>query len=215
MKQIVAIVGDYYHAHDVIKQSLLKSLDTQLAMKQVQVDFRSVADLSYILKDRPDAVVLYAWGWVDGHREQKWLTEELSEQIVSYVHDGGSWLAWHTGMSSYNEESSYIHMLRGHFVTHPRPKLITYTGSGSSPLIAEGETFTIVDEHYFVQCDEAHTEVFLRSRSEDGESIAGWHHSYGKGHVCCLTPAHDERGLNDPSLLALLSRTIDYIVTKS
>lgn len=211
MKQIAAIVGDYYHSHDVIKQSLLKALDPQLAANQVQVDFRSVAELSDLLKDPPDVVVLYAWGWLDGRQEQKWLTESLSEQIVTYVNNGGSWLAWHTGMSSYDEESSYIKMLRGHFITHPRPKQITYTGTGTSPIIAKDATFTIVDEHYFVHCDEAHTEVFLRSSSEDGQSIAGWHHRFGKGLVCCLTPAHDDRGLSDPSFINLLQQTLLFV----
>ncbi|MCD1261114.1 ThuA domain-containing protein [Paenibacillus athensensis] len=81
---------------------------------------------------------------------------------------------------------------------------------GAEPLIDSGATFAFSDEHYFVACDEANTEVFLRSSSRDGEAIAGWRHAAGAGRVCCLTPAHKPEGLNDPHFQQVLRECVRW-----
>ncbi|KRE46591.1 hypothetical protein ASG81_11075 [Paenibacillus sp. Soil522] len=72
-------------------------------------------------------------------------------------------------------------------------------------------TFEFVDEHYFVHCDEENTEVFLRSASTDGESIAGWRHRFAAGRVSCLTPAHREEGLLHSDFSGWLKREIEWL----
>jgi hypothetical protein len=76
------------------------------------------------------------------------------------------------------------------------------------------KAFSLSDEHYFVQCDDENTEVYLRSTGEAGDSIAGWKHSYGKGKVCCFTPAHTKEGMLDENISLLLAEQIKLILTR-
>jgi type 1 glutamine amidotransferase len=162
------------------------------------------------LEELPDAVILFAEDRIapTTNPDLKWMTPAISDQIVHYVENGGSWLAWHSGLASYPVDSSYTRMLRGYFLSHPdQHELVSYT----SVNVEQPEAFEIMDEHYFVHCDAGRTEVFLRSSSVDGESIAGWRHPYGAGRVSCLTPAHREEGLLDSSLLSLLRCEIEWL----
>lgn len=199
MKQIVAIVGDYYHPEADSRAALLAALRPAMEAGRLNVKFIGKEQLAAALADKPDAVVLFAEDRVapqeDGDR--KWMTPELAALIARYVEAGGGWLAWHSGLASYDPTGAYVDMLRGYFLYHPdEHRTVTYTG--------EGGEFAILDEHYFVECRTEATEVFLRSSSADGESIAGWRHGYGAGRVLCLTPAHRPEGLLHDGVLKLL-----------
>lgn len=212
MKKVTAILGDHAHDGELSKRSLLEALNPLIEEEKLEVNFASVTDMPAVLKSNPDVIVLYAWGRsIEVPRVgTTWLSEVVSDQIVNYVENGGAWLAWHTGMSSYDSKSSYIKMLRGYFISHPVPKLIKYTASDATIFGQQIMPFEFVDEHYFVHCDESNTNVFLRSFSEDGQSIAGWHHQHGEGLVCCLTPAHTHEGLFNASFLTVLQHAIRW-----
>ncbi|WP_052087821.1 hypothetical protein [Paenibacillus wynnii] len=72
------------------------------------------------------------------------------------------------------------------------------------------ESFSFKDEHYFVECAEDKTEVFLRSTSSDGASAAGWAHFFGRGRVGCITPAHLAEGLLNPDFIAVMRRLFTW-----
>ncbi|RSK26111.1 trehalose utilization [Bacillus sp. HMF5848] len=202
MKKIVAVLGDYWHQEDMI----IESLEAAIKNQQAQVSYIRYHDLNKALNDRPDAVILYKENRLNPLDEivETWMTPTLMEQIVSYVEQGGGWLAWHTGMASYPSDSSYINMLKGSFTYHPDMQEITYTYSDGSV------AFSFIDEHYFVDCQTEETDVFLLSQSIDGHSIAGWQHPFGKGKVCCITPAHTKEGLNDTRFTTLLREKIAF-----
>jgi type 1 glutamine amidotransferase len=206
MKTIYAIVGDHYHAEDHIRQSLSLALKPWAEAESVQLEYITTEELAERLQRKPSALVLFKEDRVNPRDEQvvHWLTEEISAAMVRYVEEGGGLLVWHSGLASYPQESAFIQMLRGFFEYHP-PKHQTVTYSGSLPADPSAAvSFDILDEHYFVTCDEAHTNVFLKSKSVDGESIAGWTHQVGKGRVVCLTPAHNVEGLLHKDMLELL-----------
>jgi type 1 glutamine amidotransferase len=211
MKKVVAIVGDFYHDVDLAKESLLEALSPLIEEKKIELKFALVTDIAEELKSQPDMVVLFAEDRLDpqGDPDAKWMTEEVSDQIVHYVENGGAWFGWHSGLASYDVKSSYVGMLRGYFLSHPNQnKPVRYTTDKETVFGETVTPFEFMDEHYFVSCDEANTNVFLRSSSEDGESIAGWHHAFGKGQVCCLTPAHRREGLMDPTFNGLLRNSL-------
>jgi len=213
MKQVLAIVGDFYHDMDLAKESLLEALSTHIEDNRISLKFALVTDISEELKRQPDMVVLFAEDRIDPQAEHvaTWMTKEVSDEIVQYVENGGAWFGWHSGLASYAVESSYVGMLRGYFLTHPKDnKLVRYTSNGETVLGENVTPFEFLDEHYFVYCDESRTNVFLRSSSVDGESIAGWHHTFGKGLVCCLAPAHRREGLMDPSFIHILRHSLSW-----
>ncbi|MFC0211024.1 ThuA domain-containing protein [Paenibacillus chartarius] len=225
MKRIVAVVGDYYHDAALIKESLEAAQREQDV--RWQVEYATVEQLTGKLSENPEAVLLFKEDRIQPQDapDRLWMSADLAARIVSYVESGGGWLAWHSGLASYAVEGAYVQMLRGYFKYHPSEhQTVTYVGGYPGDTAAGGAEcreraedgnrrvqFAIVDEHYFVHCDTERTNVFLRSRSVDGESIAGWSHSFGKGRVCCLTPAHLRDGLLHPEQLGLLRQCISWL----
>ncbi len=214
MKRVVALLGDYYHSTEIIKDSLECALQSLTSPAEILIDYVTCAELSAALDAKPDTVVLFKEDRLNPEDEsvEHWMKDELAGKIARYVADGGGWLAWHSGLSSYAVGAPYTAMLRGYFEYHPaQHQQVRYTGR--YPGFAESSSalaFEILDEHYFVICDLEKTNVFLRSDSVDGRSSGGWFHQYGNGRVCCLTPAHNKEGLHHPALLGLVRSAVTW-----
>lgn len=206
MKRIAAYIGDYYHPAKPIRQALESALHVELKDGSLAIRFAESPEqlTDWLERDEADAAILFAEDRVapEEDPEKTWMNDEKAARIVRFVERGGGWLAWHSGLASYPEEGVYVRMLKGHFVMHPAEhQAVRYAPEGEA--VPPG-SFEIADEHYFVHCDEAETEVFLRSESVDGRSVAGWRHRFGNGRVCCLTPAHRPAGLADEAFQSAL-----------
>ena len=214
MKRVVALLGDYYHSTEIIKNSLESALQSLTRLGEILIDYVTSAELSAALDAKPDTVVLFKENRLNPEDEsvEHWMTDELAGDIARYVADGGGWLAWHSGLASYAVGSLYTSMLRGYFEYHPaQHQQVRYTGRYPGSAENSGSfDFEIFDEHYFVICDTENTNVFLRSASVNGRSVGGWFHEYGNGRVCCLTPAHNKEGLHHPTLLGLVRSAVTW-----
>lgn len=207
--KILAVVGDYWHKEEMIKDCLDAVLESN-DLTYVKYD-----ELRDALSERPDAVILYKENRLNPMDENPamWMNEEIMETIVTYVKEGGGFLAWHSGMAEYPIDSQYIDMLRGAFLHHPsQMQTIAYKKLGGD--LSE-IAFQFIDEHYFVTCKTDETNVFLTSESIDGTSIAGWEHSFGNGRVCCLAPAHTALGLMNETFQELLREKITWCARKN
>ncbi|GGM39836.1 hypothetical protein GCM10011351_27480 [Paraliobacillus quinghaiensis] len=142
------------------------------------------------------------------------MTDGISEQITGYVSNGGSWLAWPSGMASYDNSPLYLNMLKGSFNHHPEQNQVTYKLVDEEIVTLEDPIFTFEDEHYFVTCETKETTIFLESTSDEGKSIAGWYHTFEDGKVLCSAPAHNETGLTHQSTLQLLTQSITWLLEK-
>lgn len=213
---ITAVVGDFFHEESWIRSSLEEALHRHGLYDAIRIRYATYGQLSERLAEKPDAVILFMEDRLNPRDPEimRWMSPEIARQIADYVEQGGRWLGWHSGLASYEKIDGYIGMLRGHFKFHPKEHSeVTYMTSANGLGIPEHVRFSFVDEHYFVECDEANTNIFLRSSSKDGESIAGWHHSFGQGKVCCLTPAHTKDGLSSPDFLAILGPILRWVVS--
>jgi type 1 glutamine amidotransferase len=214
VKKIVALLGDYWHAADDAKAGLEAAMKRLPNKDEIDLQYITYKEVSQVLGEKPDLFINAKMDQLNPRDEQviNWLTEELDTKLVNYVEEGGSVLAWHAGMAGYSSESNYIHMLRGYFNYHP-PGLqeVTY-------MLKENEksgenTFFLSDEQYFVHCDKVNTEVDLWSTGVDGDSIAGWKHSFGKGKICCFTPAHTREGMVNENVSRLLAEKINWMLS--
>jgi len=215
MSRIAAVIGDFYHPAEPIREALAAAHAETLVSGELSIDYYPVEGLAEVLASRPDAVIVFKEDRLNPEDAQvdTWMTDELQAAIVRYVEAGGGWLAWHSGLASYPVGGAYNGLLRGYFLHHPEQhSVVTYRVVAAGQPIEQAPTFAFSDEHYFVSCDEANTEVFLRSSSRDGEAIAGWRHEAGAGRVCCLTPAHKPEGLNDPHFQQLLRDCVRWSV---
>jgi type 1 glutamine amidotransferase len=213
MKKIVIISGDYYHRKEWINASLDQALTLLSENEKVEYVDIHTDELLVELKNKPDAVILFKEDRVNPTEEKidTWMTEEIDEAITAYVQQGGGWLGWHSGLASYAIDSNYSQMLKGYFEYHPNHhSQVKYTSVRGNDVFGP-VSFEIKDEHYFVKVKEEETTIFLTSESEDGSSTAGWFHDFGKGRVCCLTPAHNKEGLLDDSFTQLLAKTIKWV----
>jgi hypothetical protein len=212
--KISAVVGDYYHRGEWAEEALRKSLES---IEHADLRLVSVSDLASEFEQKPDLIILFKEDRLNPTDEQidLWMHHGVQDGIVRYVENGGSWLAWHSGFASYDPEGPYVQMLRGHFEHHPdKHQMVRYSAVSNSIGLECESGYEILDEHYFVKCDEEHTNVILRSSSVDGDSIAGWAHTYGDGKVCCFAPAHNYEGLQHPGVVNSLSRIIEWCAGK-
>lgn len=212
MKRICAVIGDYYHPEEWIREALESALKPGLDDGRWKLSYASESELPAVLDQRPDLVVLFKEDRVDPEADasKTWMTDEIGRMIAGYVQSGGGWLAWHSGLASYPMDSPYVGMLRGAFEYHPAEhQVVRYEGFEPADR-GKPVSFEVMDEHYFVVCDEQNTNVFLRSASVDGRSIGGWRHEFGRGRVCCLTPAHRREGMLHEGVQRLLHSSVVY-----
>jgi type 1 glutamine amidotransferase len=215
MIKLAAVLGDYYHSSEWAKQSLKSAL--KVGREDVQINYCSPEQLPEVLRKQPHAVILFKENRINplDKNAGTWMTEELSMEITNYVENGGSWLAWHSGLASYPTEDSYGKMVRGSFLYHPEiHQQVHYKATEGNAIVPGSTTFEIVDEHYFVHCDKENTNVFLFAESIDGQAEAGWFHRYGEGKVCCLTPAHNKEGLMNQDFLNVLRNCVHWLIFK-
>lgn len=214
VKSIAVIIGDYFHEGHIIKDAIEAALGMHQLGSKVQLHLIPVEQIMDMLSSKPDAVILFKENRLNPADAEiiRWMSEDVAQEIERYVQAGGTWLAWHAGLASYNTSGAYITLLKGHFITHPKKHSEVYYTVVENSLGITSMTFTLVDEHYFVACHDQHTHIFMRSASVDGESVAGWYHEYGKGKVCCLTPAHTREGLMNEHLVDILGTIIKWML---
>ena len=213
--RIIAVMGDYYHDVDLFKDTLdhvLKNLEDST----IEIKYVNRHDLVNHLTNKVNLVILASENRLNPAAEKvdTWMTENISKQITEYVSNGGAWLAWHSGMASYDNVPRYLNMLKGSLNHHPAQNEVTYKLVDEEVVTLEGPIFTFEDEHYFVTCETKETTIFLESISDKGKSIAGWYHTFEDGKVLCFTPAHKETGLTHQSTIQLLTHSITWLLDK-
>jgi len=204
-KRVLAVLGDFYHKEELANQALDAAVQQ---LDQIKVEYGTVQNLVTSLQTKPDVVILFAENRLNPQEQvvNTWMDDAAAKAIHTYVSEGGGWIAWHSGLASYENIQEYTSLLRGYFKHHPeKHQIVTYYGDSI-------DSFEILDEHYFVHCDVDNTNVFLKSESVDGSSIAGWEHPVGEGRVVCLAPAHREEGLLHPTLVKLLANSIKSLL---
>ena len=203
MKTIHAFVGDFYHNHDVTYNALVR-YTAELGTVRVVRHF--IDDIASVIASNPDAILIAREDRLNPEEDTEpntWLTPVLDDAIEAYVAGGGRFLALHAGIASYPETSKYVGVTKGYFVSHPPGTCqVRYHGTGYD--------FTIDDEKYFVNVMQDQTQVYLKSESEHGESLAAWKHAYGKGKVVCLCPTHTKDGYKHPDVKKLHQEAITW-----
>ncbi|MBM7572955.1 ThuA domain-containing protein [Aquibacillus albus] len=215
MVRIVALLGDYWHSEKEAKVGLEAAIDRLPNKEEVDLQYITYEEVGQALRGNPDVFINAKMDQINPRDEKvyTWLTDELDKQLVNYVKEGGSVLAWHGGMAAFDENSHYIKMLRGSFDYHP-PGLQEVTYMLNENEKTGPNTFTMSDEQYFVHLDKENTEVDLWSTGVDGDSIAGWKHSFENGKVCCFTPAHTEEGMLNENVSKLLAEKISWLLSR-
>lgn len=211
MTKIITIVGDYFHDHDDILTFIKKAV-SKTSEKDLTIEDLPVGSIQEAISKNPEIIILGLEDRINPLDEvvNTWFDASIEKSLVDYVKNGGHLIAWHSALASYPEQSDYIKMLKGYFISHPDYHPETrYTSIGTD---FGSIDVTFVEEQYFVEVNEKETTPFLKSESVEGISLAGWYHSFGEGKVLCFCPTHTKEGYANKELQELFSNCIKYMM---
>jgi len=218
-KRVCAFVGDFYHKYEIAIPAVEKAIE--LLGNAVVLEDCKAENIPQILSTNPDAIIMVREDRLNPEDAvvNHWLTPEMDEKITDYVKNGGNFIAMHTAIASYPENSKYVDMLKGYFISHPPEHYkVRYTSNEKLPFGDKtGHTkpydFEVMDEHYVTFVDEANTNVFMSHASAYGKHAAGWCHAYGKGKVMVLVPTHNKEGFEHPETIRLIHEAIVWALS--
>jgi type 1 glutamine amidotransferase len=116
----------------------------------------------------------------------------------------------HSGTADYDKNPMLRGLLGGVFASHPEQCPVTTHVKTGHHLTEGSDSFTVKDEHYFMELDDPQADVFLTTTSEHGEQPGGWTRIESKGRVCVLTPGHNLEVWQHPSFQVLLHNTLNW-----
>lgn len=209
MKKVLALVGDYYHPSDYLKQAL-----RLIIKKDYHLDiYSNHREINWDGLMEYDILILATWGKInDPEDEAYWLDEYHEKRIDQFLAEGGKLFLIHSGTASYPKDGLFRKISGGHFVEHPddSPE-ITLETVGDNALTTGIEDFVIEDEQYFMDVDRKDVRVFLKARSNEfGESTAGWIKKYKKGKVIVLTPGHSLEVFEKEMMRKLINNILEF-----
>ncbi|PTV93542.1 trehalose utilization protein [Halanaerobium saccharolyticum] len=208
MKKVLALVGDYYHPSDYLKQAL-----KMVIKKNYHLDiFSSHQEINWDGLMEYDVLILATWGKInDPDDEAYWLDEYHEKRIDQFLAEGGKLFLVHSGTASYPKDGLFRKMAGGHFIEHPEdhPEMTMRTVA-ENPLTKGIDEFKIKDEQYFMEVDQEEVEVFLKAKSKEfGESTAGWFKDYKNGKVIVLTPGHSLEVFEEEMMQKLINNILE------
>lgn len=209
-KQIAALIGDYYHKEAVIREGIICILrDSDFDLKFVV----EPEDLEWESLKQYDLILISKAGYMDPKEPNRyWFREEQENLLRKYVQEGGAILNLHSGLASYPTKGIYRELMKGHFIHHPpeHPVICIEPVEEKHPITMGIRPFEIVDEQYFVECDENTTQLLVGTSAEFGATSAGWAHTMGKGRICCITPGHNKTVYENPMMKQLVINAVQW-----
>lgn len=162
-----------------------------------------------------DVVIDYI---VDYHGD---MTGEQRSGLLSFVHDGGGYVALHgaTAFFGANEDADeslleeHERMVGGRLVDHPGVlETTTEIVDNDHPITRELENFSFVDEPYELVYDGDAVRVLAQTSHESfGTMPVVWTKSYGDGRVCYYSAGHDERAFENPNFQCIVQRATKWV----
>lgn len=207
MKKVLALVGDYYHPSDYLKQALKmiikKNYHLDIYSRHQEIDWDGLMEY--------DVLILATWGKInDPEDEAYWFDEFYEHKIDQFLAEGGKLFLVHSGTASYPKDGLFRKITGGHFIEHPEdhPEM-TMKVVADNPLTKGIEDFIIKDEQYFMDVDQYEVEIFLKAKSDQfGESTAGWSKKYKQGKVIVLTPGHSLEVFEEEMMQKLINNIL-------
>ena len=209
MKKVLALVGDYYHPSNYLKQALKMIIKNDYHLdiysSHQEIDWDGLMEY--------DVLILATWGKInDPDDDAYWLDQYHEQRIDQFLAEGGKLFLVHSGTASYPKDGLFRKITGGNFVEHPEdhPEMKMEIVA-DNPLTKGITDFTIEDEQYFMDVDQEEVEIFLKARSDQfGESTAGWNKDYKQGKVIVLTPGHSLEVFEKEMMQNLINNILQY-----
>ena len=202
----LVLCDDYWHPARTPRTGLAPLEDAGFAFDWIE----NAGDWSAERMAQYPVVVLTKSNNVSSSDRSPWVTDEVQAAFRDYVRRGNGLLVIHSGSAEYRDRPVLRGVLGGVFASHPPQCPVTVEPRADHPLTAGSTPFTLVDEHYMMEQDDAQADVFLTTRSEHGVQPGGWTRTEGDGRVCVLTPGHNLPVWLHPSYQTLIHNALRW-----
>ena len=205
--QTLVICNDYWHPAQNIRTGLYP-----LGRQGFEFDWiENANDWSAVKMDEYPVGVLTKSNETSATDKSDWVTPVVEQALLSYVQQGNGLLVIHSGSAGYYGKTYVLRdLLGGLFTHHPDQCDVTVEPKKDHPLTAGCESFTLKDEHYFMDVSDPQVDVFLTTSSQHGTQPGGWTRTEGEGRVCVLTPGHNVEVWLHPSYQALIQNALNW-----
>jgi len=209
--RIAALVGDFYHAPEAMRDTLQQAVERagfelQSFTDPAEVPWDILADFRGLIMAKENRIA-------PAESNAVWATGKHESAIADFAAAGGAVIALHNGLASYDVEGAYFQTVRGGFQFHPKehPRFQVRALPVNHAVLAGFKGFELKDEMYFVRVDSSRTTRLLELAHIDyGTSCAAWAHEVGRGRVFCFTPGHTVEVLSDPGYRRFLDRGLRW-----
>lgn len=206
MIRVFVLCDDFWHPAKIPEQGL-----AELGSRGFEFDWiENASDFSIGRLAGYPLVILAKSNNVSSADQTNWMTEEIQAAFKTYVRQGNGLLVVHSGLAGYQEARTLRSMVGGAFTRHPPQCLVTFQPDGKHSLAKHVDSFTLTDEHYFVDLDDHEAQVFLTTTSEHGAQVGGWTRLEGSGRVCAISPGHNLEVWLHPSFQTLLVNALNW-----
>src|SRR5439155_12404077 len=164
LMRALVLCGDYWHPARNARAGLAPLEADGFAFDSIE----DAHDWSPERMDEYPIVVLAKANNASSAERTPWATREVESAFRAYVREGGGLLVIHSGSAEYADAPVLRALLGGVFAGHPPQCPVTIQPRTAHPVTAGVTQFTVFDEHYFMDLDDAGAEVFLTTTSEHG-----------------------------------------------
>jgi uncharacterized protein len=204
--RVLVMCGDKWHPAETARRGLgflgNHGFECEFIEDRAKWSVNMITGFQIVMLARSNSVA------AGGNHE--WLTKDSERDFCAHVRRGIGLVVIHSGTVSCAGLPLMRSAIGGAFLRHPPQCLVTFEPKQGHPLTHSVKVFTATDEHYFVQMDDAQSDVFLHSSSRHGVQPAGWARSEGEGRVCVLTPGHNVEVWLHPSFQTLLVNALRW-----
>ena len=202
----LVICDDYYHPARVARAGL-----APLEARGFTFDWiEHASEWSAERMRAYPAVIFTKMNHVSATDQQPWVTEEVQDAFVDYVEQGNGLLVIHSGSAGYENMPALRGLMGGVFTQHPPQCPVTVEPRTGHHLVSGSASFTVKDEHYFMDLDDREADVLLTTVSEHGTQPGGWTRTAGAGRVCMLTHGHNVQVWLHPSFQAVVENSLRW-----
>ena len=214
MKTVLFLAGDHWHPADTI-QPLAEILFPADEWKLV---FTTDPAELYACPE-PDLFVSFKDPSEDNRIPTPvWCDSEWTDNLLNRVRSGLGLIAVHAALVDLKETHPIVKELTHTvFLTHPQPCKVSVHILKDHPVTAGVKDFTLPDpdEHYQMKMVGGEDTVMLAETvSQHGTQPGLWVSGYGKGRICCFTPAHTTPSLTCEGYVQIMKNAVTWCCRK-
>lgn len=143
-----------------------------------------------------------------------WCDEEWTADFLEKTKNGMGVILMHAALTDLPEGHEMLtNIVKSNFIMHPAPCEVSLVPVAEHPVWEGVEAFTFpeMEEHYVMEfLGQAKTTLLGNTESVNGTQPGVWAHEYGRGRVCCITPAHTAGNLTYSPFVRLVRNAADW-----